>query len=92
MQNHNYASDPLEWPLLTRGIAYFISKESNAQVHLLGNVAVWYAGTASLAAYGALLIVYLMRRRRQCYFNDWRLRLKKIGEATPRCSSRDNGI
>ena len=32
MQNHNYASDPLEWPLLTRGIAYFISKESNAQV------------------------------------------------------------
>ena len=67
MQNHNYASDPLEWPLLTRGIAYFISKESNAQVHLLGNVAVWYAGTASLAAYGALLAVYLLRRRRQCY-------------------------
>ena len=32
VQNHNYASDPLEWPLLTRGIAYFISKESNAQV------------------------------------------------------------
>ena len=67
MQNHNYASDPLEWPLLTRGIAYFISKESNAQVHLLGNVAVWYAGTASLLAYGALLAVYLLRRRRQCY-------------------------
>ena len=29
VQNHNYASDPSEWPFLTRGIAYFISKESN---------------------------------------------------------------
>ena len=37
------------------------------QVHLIGNVAVWYAGTASLVAYGALLTVYLLRRRRQCY-------------------------
>ena len=29
VQNHNYASDPTEWPFLTRGIAYFISKQSN---------------------------------------------------------------
>ena len=29
VQNHNYASDPTEWPFLTRGIAYFISKKSN---------------------------------------------------------------
>ena len=29
VQNHNYASDPIEWPFLTRGIAYFISKTSN---------------------------------------------------------------
>lgn len=29
VQNHNYASDPMEWPFLTRGIAYFISKTSN---------------------------------------------------------------
>jgi dolichyl-phosphate-mannose-protein mannosyltransferase len=32
VQNHNYASDPLEWPLLTRGIAYYISKESNVSL------------------------------------------------------------
>lgn len=31
VQNHNYASDPTEWPFLTRGIAYFISKESNVR-------------------------------------------------------------
>ncbi len=35
VQNHNYASEPTEWPFLTRGIAYFISKQSNVG-------AVWY--------------------------------------------------
>jgi len=29
VQNHNYASGPMEWPMLTRGIAYFVSKTSN---------------------------------------------------------------
>ena len=35
VQNHNYASDPSEWPFLTRGIAYFISKESNVCITLI---------------------------------------------------------
>ena len=67
VQNHNYASDPMEWPFLTRGIAYYISKTSNAQVHLLGNTKIWYAGTFSVACYISLLVFYLLRRRRQCY-------------------------
>ena len=36
VQNHNYASDPSEWPFLTRGIAYFISKESNVCIIVIG--------------------------------------------------------
>ena len=32
VQNHNFASDPTEWPFLTRGIAYYIAKDSNNQV------------------------------------------------------------
>ena len=32
VKNHNFASDPMEWPIMTRGIAYYISKESNNQV------------------------------------------------------------
>ena len=34
VQNHNYASDPSEWPFLTRGIAYFISKTSNVRGYM----------------------------------------------------------
>lgn len=29
VQNHMFSSEPLEWPFLTRGIAYWVSSESN---------------------------------------------------------------
>lgn len=67
---HMYSSEPLDWPLLNKGIAYWIDRTSNAQIHLLGNVAIWYSGTAAFIAYVALLVLYLLRRRRQCYDID----------------------
>ena len=33
----------------------------NAQIHLIGNVVVWYSGTIGVAVYCALLIFYLLR-------------------------------
>ncbi|XP_039310165.1 protein O-mannosyltransferase 1 isoform X2 [Solenopsis invicta] len=65
--SHMYSSGPLEWPFMSRGIAYWVSNDSNAQVHLLGNIVVWYSGTISMIIYVTLLIFYLMRRRRQCF-------------------------
>lgn len=67
VQNHMYSSDPLEWPLMSRGIAYWVSSTSNAQIHLLGNIIIWYSATFSLVIYTSLLIFYLLRRRRLCY-------------------------
>lgn len=29
IQSHMYGSEPLEWPLLTKGIAYWVDKDSN---------------------------------------------------------------
>lgn len=29
VQNHMYSSEPLEWPLMSRGIAYWVSNSSN---------------------------------------------------------------
>ncbi|XP_071634121.1 protein O-mannosyltransferase rt isoform X1 [Temnothorax longispinosus] len=65
--SHMYSSGPFEWPLMSRGIAYWVSNDSNAQVHLLGNIIIWYSGTISVIVYVTLLIFYLMRRRRQCF-------------------------
>ncbi|XP_043238855.1 protein O-mannosyltransferase 1-like [Amphibalanus amphitrite] len=67
VQGHMYASDPLDWLSLKRGVAYWISPDSNAQVHFLGNAAVWLAASASLAAYAGIMGIYLLRRRRECY-------------------------
>ena len=70
VQNHNFASDPTEWPFLTRGIAYYISKDSNNQVHLMGNIVVWYTASSCLVLYMALLVFYLLRRQRLCFDID----------------------
>ncbi|KAK2704460.1 protein O-mannosyltransferase 1-like [Artemia franciscana] len=65
--NHMYTSSPWEWLLINRGIAYWISPTSNAQIQLLGNVAIWYTSTGLLTLYAVLLVIYLLRQRRECY-------------------------
>lgn len=35
VQNHMYSSEPLEWPLMSRGIAYWVSSESNVSTCVL---------------------------------------------------------
>lgn len=102
VQNHMYSSEPLEWPLMSRGIAYWVATNSNvrtisnlkkiillyvyvhfqAQVHLLGNIVIWYSASISLMVYCALLIFYLLRRRRLCYDlseENWQ-KFQQIGE------------
>ncbi|XP_063601521.1 protein O-mannosyltransferase 1-like isoform X1 [Penaeus indicus] len=64
---HMYASDPLDWLFLKRGVAYWISANSNAQVHFLGNIVTWLSGTVALVGYLGLFILYLLRRQRACY-------------------------
>ncbi|XP_054713635.1 protein O-mannosyltransferase 1-like [Uloborus diversus] len=68
VQDHMYSSEASEWPLMTRGIAYWVSPHSNAQIHLLGNYVTWYTATCGMMFYFVIFILYMLRRRR-C-FND----------------------
>ncbi|CAD7005076.1 unnamed protein product [Ceratitis capitata] len=61
---HMYSSSPLEWPLLDKGIAYWVDSKTNSQIHLLGNIITWYTGTGALLLYIVLNIFYVLRRRR----------------------------
>lgn len=82
IQSHMYGSEPLEWPLMSKGIAYWVDKTSNAQIHLIGNIVIWYSGTAALLVYAVLFTIYLLRRRRLCFDLDpveWR-RFQVAGE------------
>ncbi|XP_064458655.1 protein O-mannosyltransferase 1-like [Ornithodoros turicata] len=67
VQDHVYSSEPAEWPLMARGIAYWVSTTSNAQIHLIGNLPIWYTGTLFLALYLAVFAIYIMRRHRSVY-------------------------
>lgn len=61
---HKYSSTPTEWPFMARNIAYWMSPASNAQIHLLGNVVVWYASTIAVLCYLMLGVFYFLRRQR----------------------------
>lgn len=53
-----------------------------AQIHLLGNVVIWYSGSFSLLIYLILLTFYLLRRHRFCFDLDekhWQ-KFQTIGE------------
>ncbi|XP_026726987.1 protein O-mannosyltransferase 1 [Trichoplusia ni] len=63
---HMFASEPSEWPLLVRSIAYWLSPNSNAQVHLIGNLITWYTGSISVLLYSGFLVLYAIRQRRAC--------------------------
>lgn len=32
VQNHMYSSDPLDWPLMSKGIAYWYQKDTNVSI------------------------------------------------------------
>ncbi|XP_041368198.1 protein O-mannosyl-transferase 1-like [Gigantopelta aegis] len=64
---HKYCSDPLDWPFMTKNIAYWMSPNTNAQIHLLGNVVIWKLSFLGLCVYLGLLIFYILRRRREVF-------------------------
>lgn len=65
--SHMYSSMPHEWPLMDKGIAYWLDSESSAQIYLLGNVLIWYTATAGIFFYAVLLAFYAVRRQRLCF-------------------------
>ncbi|XP_017133950.1 protein O-mannosyltransferase 1 isoform X1 [Drosophila elegans] len=65
--SHMYSSMPHEWPLMDKGIAYWLDSESSAQIYLLGNVLIWYTATTGILVYAGLLAFYAARRQRLCF-------------------------
>ncbi|XP_050530408.1 protein O-mannosyltransferase 1 isoform X2 [Daktulosphaira vitifoliae] len=82
IHSHMYSSDPLEWPLMVRGVAYWLSENDNGQIHLLGNIVIWYSSTLCVLFYSFFFIFYLLRQRRKIYDlseDEWE-QFKYIGE------------
>ncbi|KAJ9075272.1 hypothetical protein DSO57_1037707 [Entomophthora muscae] len=60
--SHPFDSRPSAWPFLKRGISFW--GKDHAQVYLLGNPIVWYAGSISVALYFFVqTIICLLEKR-----------------------------
>jgi len=73
-ETHAYSSSPTEWPLLHRGIAYWIGTGSNAQIHLLGNPFLWFAGSLFLLLNAFIIVTHLILKRRGIHWiaeSEW---------------------
>lgn len=71
--SHPYQSSPFEWPLLNRGISFWIDNKS-AQIYLLGNPIAWWIGLFSVFLYLAVVAIDLVSSRR----GNFRLDFGKI--------------
>lgn len=68
IKDHIYACEsPLDWILMRKGTAYWVSAAGDnktSQIFLVGNIYAWTLGLLSLCTLSAILIFYLLRRRR----------------------------
>lgn len=67
IQDHAFASRPTDWPIMKRGVAYWMDATSNKQIFCMGNPFIWWCASISLFIYIGLFIFYLLRRRRLVY-------------------------
>jgi dolichyl-phosphate-mannose-protein mannosyltransferase len=59
---HTYDSRPESWPLLRRGINFWV--KDHRQIYLIGNPMVWYLSTLSVIAYMAVRGLLILRAQR----------------------------
>ncbi|XP_057317466.1 protein O-mannosyl-transferase 1-like [Hydractinia symbiolongicarpus] len=76
VQEHNFASRPTEWPIMRRGVAYWIDQNDNKQIFCIGNPLIWWVGSMAVFFYMLLFLMYLLRRRRKIHditYEEWNL-------------------
>lgn len=51
--------EPIDWPLMTKGMHFWFDKEGKARIYLLGNPFAWYICLLSLPIFVAILVLDL---------------------------------
>ena len=80
--SHPFQSSPLSWPLLTRGISFWINDTTkDAQIYLLGNPMVWWMAIIGVCAFMFYAFIEAVATRRGYfnYDNDMSRRLQITG-------------
>lgn len=62
--SHPYASFPLQWPFLLRGVSFWTEAETRQQIYFLGNPIGWWFASSVLAVFAGILLADQVSLRR----------------------------
>lgn len=78
---HPYATVPIQWPFLLRGVSFWTEEETRQQIYYLGNPMGWWIASALLAVLSGMLIGDQLTRRRGNYLLDEAFRARLYNSA-----------
>ena len=62
--SHPYASQPISWPFLLRGVSFWTNNATREQIYFLGNPIGWWLASSLLAVYAGIIAADQLALRR----------------------------
>lgn len=62
--SHPYASFPIQWPFLLRGVSFWTENETKSQIYFLGNPIGWWFASSILAVFAGIIFADQVSVRR----------------------------
>lgn len=62
--SHPYASQPIQWPFLLRGVSFWTESATKRQIYFMGNPLGWWFASAVLAVFAGILFADQLSVRR----------------------------
>ncbi|MCJ1306081.1 hypothetical protein MMC08_008899 [Hypocenomyce scalaris] len=62
--SHPYASQPIQWPFLLRGVSFWTQNETKQQIYFLGNPIGWWLASSILAVFAGIAGADQLSQRR----------------------------
>ena len=62
--SHPYASQPIQWPFLMRGVSFWTKNDTREQIYFLGNIAGWWIASSILAVFAGIVGADQLTQRR----------------------------
>lgn len=62
--SHPYASQPIQWPFLLRGVSFWTHNETRQQIYFLGNPLGWWLASSILAVFAGIIGADQLSQRR----------------------------
>ena len=62
--SHPYATHPVQWPFLLRGVSFWTNNETRSQIYFLGNPIGWWVASSILAVFAGIIMADQLSLRR----------------------------